>query len=1177
MNPFVLSNEFGTGNVYLGSITEASPLQTKLLFTVVFIPAEQSDPPNQYTLEAAWGSKDGRLFILGEMLSDAKTFLADVDRMEFDLSEGLVWILNPNSKRSNWIYSAFKLSALVDAKRQLLNDVTLNLSDERAGYILKLAKKSDIALDAVLNILRISHVTASPQFGRGTTLLPVKSPGLSCDISNVTGVSFDFEFDIPGKEDLAVWLNNLDVGLRYSVVNDGTIKSIRYPVFSSHKLLDGVTASAKIVPLNFLEPAASYITLSRDSDKTDIFLTNFRTVTGRAATFALGGQSIKLYFAQATSDTYTLVPSGKFKFKITEQLRDSEEVNPLLVSDPEDYELACGASGTEYFRIPKLARDILFIDFMPGCPGHSVAVDADTFGLDRTTVTSWVRFGFGQTADVTALEYYAQPEGQATLFMASQPAGSAKVPLLPYQPMIAAHIGPGDSAPILPWVPLAGVDIAARDAAIGLESTAIAPTRKSIFSDAEYSKFLDGHLHSGLPSNTAFEVDGSYTAITPRGLEASFTTTGSAETWDAVHLARLFDTDSGTNINSGRIVLGQYPPVVPPPPPEQSKNKKINSEDVEPLQKIVEPLKSALLTNQQFIVITDGSKIQPFFQGDNAKVKLKGWEFLLSPEHWDSHGTIMIVKSAITSLRDLAFDSGAWTSGGVFNRNVTIAAKALQTIIIESEQEYDNLAEKQLSAVGPAQGSPSDLEYFVQNVLRSPDWNGTLFLNANLGSFPDDLAGLRAGIQPGGLFAHHLGITQTPFENLKELQSNSSDMFGLIRYADTRTEFGQSNTYDFRVQDLGVLFRNSQVRDFRARINIHLANLFGQYARDEDGGPAIADLIGIRHRRANADAYMFTAEKENTFKLGGEILTHVEIIHGEFETVSVDPSATGTTSTRFLFAGQAKFSNIDNFDIFSFDNLAFSNLALNMRFQNDKPLHPEFEFSTETTVLDGPLSDVRGGSLYEGFPAQLSHFIDSKGIKPTAMGYMTVQNNLVLADLPKDWFGLAIKLDMGSLSDTAGAAGLEAFMILAWGTQKNQIFVGLEIKGYGLSGSSDELSLLGVLKLKMYSLSLRKGNREGDKGWALMMHGMTLKIFSKSLPPSGSFDFYLFGNPDPDGSANNFGWYGAYVQDVEDKESAKAVTDSRRPRLPQAEYTFPNLISKDDPLPVTIRGRGRRT
>ena len=40
--------------------------------------------------------------------------------------------------------------------------------------------------------------------------------------------------------------------------------------------------------------------------------------------------------------------------------------------------------------------------------------------------------------------------------------------------------------------------------------------------------------------------------------------------------------------------------------------------------------------------------------------------------------------------------------------------------------------------------------------------------------------------------------------------------------------------------------------------------------------------------------------------------------------------------------------------------------------------------------------------------------------------------------------------------------------------------------------------------------------------------GIALSLFGKSLPPGGSFDIFVFGDPDPAAGASSLGWYGAY-------------------------------------------------
>ncbi|MEP1834249.1 MAG: hypothetical protein ABJL57_11290, partial [Hyphomonas sp.] len=94
-----------------------------------------------------------------------------------------------------------------------------------------------------------------------------------------------------------------------------------------------------------------------------------------------------------------------------------------------------------------------------------------------------------------------------------------------------------------------------------------------------------------------------------------------------------------------------------------------------------------------------------------------------------------------------------------------------------------------------------------------------------------------------------------------------------------------------------------------------------------------------------------------------------------------------------------------------------------------------------------------------------------------------------------------------------------------------------KFSGPNLSGIGVDMDLLSVLKLRAYALDLRN---EGDQ-WTLMMHGVNLSIFSKTLPPGGAFEFYIFGVPDPSGSANSLGWYGAWIAEKEKEAKPNEV------------------------------------
>lgn len=1166
---FRFSNHLGTGSLYLGFLGSPATFQGTLLFSVAYLAGGPNE--DSYTLEQAWQSDDGCLLLLGENLSAASVFEKALRECNLASSTRLVWISNPNAPSSDWTMARFELSPIVDGCRTLERKAWLSLTRDGEGYRLDFAKGCEFSIDDAASTMHIVRGDASPAaqiaFGRRTRKLALDDAGVCVEFAAQAGNTFGFGFVIPGGTDLTDWFESLDVGLRYSYVKPNfvaggqKIGSARFPVFAAHSEMPALPFSARLVM-----PQLENRKLTRfetELPQVSYFTTCFRTVAGRGCLFS--SKHVALTFASLPErhDALTLVPEGTFDVDIG-SLQQPKRISLEGQPSPDDHELLCGSSGAEYIRLPNAVKDYqicLAAGFPAFVAGQMAGPREGDAALTDASTTAWVRF----SSQSSSLEYYAQPEGAATLFDATNPVGDAAVPLLPYFPMIAAKLEPGSAAPFLPWIPLAGVAAEDSETARRLEVTAVSPARKAQLVDSRQRAFRAGESLTILPQNARFDENKELTAITPRGLEARFVEGDSIQQWASVQIARLLPPNSGQLKFAGD-------------------------------KGIVEPLLSALLTNQQFLVVSDSDEILRFFPPEaDTRVQLGGWEFLPHPETWNAHGTILIVKNADAPLGELAADVGSWTSGAVFNKNVSRTSRTLQTIIADAERRVDELRMARGRKDGPAEGMASDFEYFVDVVVRSADWNGFLFLNTSIGKLPPDLACLRAGIEESKFFAHHLGVTQTLFKNLEDLQSRSTAMFGLILYEDHSPKFGGGSNYAFRVEELAVLFRNSAVRDFRSTIAFYFAEMFGQVPSRPGGGQVDVRMEGVYQRRGDEETYLFSTHEPLVVEFDTGPMHSVTILQGEFETLSADTLEEGSTRCRFSYAGLMELANVSpqesqtGFDLFSFDELGFSDVAVDMTFENLQPRKPVFEFTLEPSQLIEARTTARHGSLYEGFPVKLGRLMSNAGGQPGEQGYMTVNVPLEQSALSNVWYGVELQLALGTLSDVAGNAGVEAGLLLAWGKRPDQFLVGLKLPGSG--GSSAELSLLGVLKLQMYSLALRRSPpistdiRDAKPSWALLMNGMTLKVFGKELPPGGSFDFYLFGNPDPTCSSSSLGWYGAYTRkegkEADDALPQSVIDDVGWPRIRALERldvdTAASIVTHQNLLPPTIRRRGRRS
>lgn len=1111
MAKLIFSNRYATESYHGGLIQGATPLELRLLDTVAFV-ASGTGPNSDFDLTEAWNRATGFILLLGAPATDPIALGQALLRLAWAQDAKLVWIANPNDPPADWVHAAF---ALESGEPALKSAVALDLTREDGGYQLGFAKGVKVTPQAESDSLVFSGPGMG--FGRGETLLEVDAAGMSLALAEQPAPTFRFGFAIAGGDALTAGLDALGVGFWYTRPGDvGGRQAFRYPLFQRHPGHDGLACTARIAPARLRDPAASSVAAMPVARQPSYYVAWFRTVFGRSVLLGPDGAGFGLAFNATTETGLGMTPHGRFKLRFSDQATDLNATT-IEAAAKEAQEFACGAVGTERIVVAAELVGSLTLDLRAGCPG-AVVTQAGETALSDATTTAWARL----SATGGELIYQAQPSGQAAWFVATG-NDSGTVPMLPYLPIAVARIGNGEQAPFWPMVPLAGLDRASSAAALALETTAIAPARKAILDREEAAREETGDRRALLSAVVAFDEVEKFTAVTPGGLEASFVREDGVERWEAVELARLLATVPG---NAGKLRFAG-------------------------VGGIVEPLRAALLTSQQFLVVSDPAAILPFFSGPDAKVTLRGWEFLLDPATWSDHGTIMIVKNTPVAMQSLLGDTGAWTSGDVFNRNTAAISRRLLAIAAEARASLQDSQDRLARFAGEDEPlAEPDLQFFVNTVLDSPDWNGVLFLSAGLGQFPNDLAGMRAGIDPDRLYAHHLGVTQTPFTTLAELQDRSSSMFGLIRYDSRGQPKGNGLEYVFRVRELGVRFADSDIRDFRATVDLSLGPMFGQRATLEDGGPAVSEMVGARHRRGDEDVYAFTAGEPIRLKLGTGPLQGVDLLQGEFSTESVSPLPGGTTQTVFNFAGALRFdcvsSGEETYDIFSFDELAFSNLAIHMDFRNDQPRKPNYAFSIGNLQLSESLSRARNASLYAGLPLKLGQLVEGAG-KPDALGNMTVRLPDAPRSLPKSWYGLTQVLDMGSLSDIAGAAGLEAKLLVAWGPAAGQFYIGLNISGLGLSGSASELSLLGVLKLKVYALALR---HQGEQ-WALLMSGMTLGVFSKTLPPGGAFELYVFGVPDPSGSANSLGWYGAWVAEEKKKKDATESL-SATPHAPAA-------------------------
>jgi len=1086
-------------SLYYAQATPADPPNPRL----AFLPPGGAPLPPTLTLPESWAMDIGVYVFAGVAAASSVALAAGLRAVVSSppwAGTRLLWITDPNAQVNNWQLAGIPLVGLTaDGGRLatltvfsfrnygcLLNGgLELTVDGTGPGFRIAQARDGDIRLTAASGAAELPVID-------GPATIPLTGPAAGC-------LTFAVRLPVGACTDgwAADAIDALDVGCRFffddpDLAGTGLITSCRHPVFDTTASAAGQDAAVAIELAAQFDPVAPL-----DADRTCLTFSSpaplrsfYRTILG--SPLDLAPFSVRLQFAvragglqPTAADPLYLVPHGTF-----------------MVQPPPEWEapaLLCGVGGAEYITLGP-ATALVFTAgqpaYAPGFdPRSTTSVAPQGPRLTGPVSTSWACVTGQQSP-----RYFAQPEGAAlyghgTAAATSTDAGHA---LLPFFELQAATLPPwGDPAAVTPYplVPHAGVsrDLAGyerlevqvlsqqrRQVIHGLNAAAVAPSRAAPLIPAA----LRFRAAAGAAPDPCLDP-AALTAGTPQGLIATFSADKSS--WACLKLAQSV----------------QQAPGQPP------------ARTLLALQNVTDPLRAALLTNQQFLVVSDPAAIAPYVGAHNELV-IAGYQFVLDPQQWRRHGTVMLVKNNRKPLIELIADTNTWVLGPQFNADVAATQARLTQIANDAYASGDE-----------------DLAAFV-TMLTDPAWNGILFLSAYvpLDGFPPELAGLAAGIDPNLFQAHHVGINQTPLS--ADLSQQDSSLFGLINYADDRPL--AASGYDFAVRTLKVRFENSAIASFTSQIALAVGQLFGAAVTRQQGGGNVLELDGFYQKHGDTGSYVFSESAPATFVAAGDaVLSSVRVTRAQFATL-VDPSLGTTVQTVFSFWGTLAFGELSAdgtvpFDLFSYDSLVYSGMQLWMSFTIASPTGRAFRFDPSQMAFDAGSSTTRATGLAAHFPLTVKGVLTSDVNKtPGDSGLLPVDMDLDTVPVGTVWFGLTFDLNLGSAGALAAQAGLVASLVLIWAPgppagSAVPVFVGLKLPG--ATGATNQLTVEGVLKITMFAVTLTYDGA----AFLLTLTGIALSLFGKSLPPGASFDIFVFGDPDPAAGANSLGWYGAYKKD----------------------------------------------
>lgn len=1189
-----------------------------------------------------WQDTGGTYLFLGATPGDWSVFLAGFDALRPNLAPPgqlrLLWIDNPDAPMVQWRLTG--LQAVAQGSGSAIAWSTVRATGFRLGHygleVAGLGTLAQIADNAGGGIAFAGGgAFIGPNGGADFTAGSLAIPFDGAAVASMTA-TFTMPAVAVGQVEGSIW-DSFSIGLRYAAppLAAGTNATPQQIAFQSatqllfQPVFDGqpvaINAALAFDPLNPLAGARSHVSLAPAIEAGAPALASFlRTTLGYPATLtplAAAGSQPDARFVFGASPVqgssldegviFHLSPDGAFKIEVT----------PPVGQAAGPYQLLTGLSGLEYIEISAGSHQIVFAGNCPAfaIPADDGAPDAPTIAdaLNDTATTSHAAIlPLGGASDAV---YFAQPR-QAPIF-----SGKTQVAadFLDFNPMPAATLSASGAPPVFPFGIYAGLRSAELGLAHALEAASLAPYRHFQI-DMHYGERARARQARASGAAVASfgpvrreRADTDPLGVTPQGLIVELTP--DYLDYDGVYVGHMPGTDYPRL--DFTVVTGGFKSAL------QSNQLFFVAANVDVLMQSTSvryalaqtPENSALLlakgvpqaivtavyaalngqsqpfdTEAAFVACIGAAATATYLpvylaMAGLLQVQMDGWTFQLSPRAWrpwrsqigdggpggvfetmPNSPTVMIAKFCNRSLADLVADSSSWLWP-----EVAVAPVQSGTIGQTQRLILDIFAD----AAAAEAGSP--YQRFLNKVVNNPAWNGFLFLNApvDIADMPPDLLFLTAGIDTDRFYAHHLGLSQTPFVvtgTTPTLQNTAA--FGLIDYNDPVDLYSETNVpFDFKTLQLRATFSNSALTDFSAKAELLVNRLFSDAltkAQTEHGNNLVLD--GGYQRVGSVAVYSFVLEGQNSYATRASVLSRIDVATVALQTRSAGNEA-GQIVTEFTLSGTLQFAAPQAFDLYSFGpepadendppdtsvGLRYSGLSVSMQFAlGGGTAAKQFTVDEGNLSFDLANSAARSQSLVHHFPLALTGLlavlptedqngtsVERTGASPEDMGFTSVSAPLDQVPLAAPWYGLRFALDLGTLGALLGSVGIGVEVLAAWrpGTEPRNMppqYIGLKIDTGPAEGV--QWPLQGVLRLGFRNFQFLTYIDDNDAlVYLLRLHQFTLSALGLLNFPPGNNDIVLFGNPDQSGSSK-LGWYAAYAADKKEAEKLRAHPGRKR-------------------------------
>ncbi|GAB3307601.1 D-Ala-D-Ala carboxypeptidase family metallohydrolase [Hymenobacter tenuis] len=457
---------------------------------------------------------------------------------------------------------------------------------------------------------------------------------------------------------------------------------------------------------------------------------------------------------------------------------------------------------------------------------------------------------------------------------------------------------------------------------------------------------------------------------------------------------------------------------------------------------------SSLLRDQLMLVTS--SKLHSLGQQLQTKLSIRilGEAYTFD---WFDHvaqAGYMVQKYHDQPLSTLLEQTGLWSNYNSYRNKVDELQKGVK----------DYLLKEQLK---PA------VKELLHDILTAPHWRGVLVMNTQV-KLPEPIKVLmKKETVPLACLAFE---GSQVLNTVNSLQVRKPSFTAMIAYEDL-TGFapaGPKQIADYKVSELYILFRNTEIADFRCTIKLKIQSLFLERLADAD---KVIELRGSYSRGPEGERYVFAADTSYELKFPAtSLLQKIQLNRIEYGG-SKGPD--GQQHYQFTIDGKLYFNSsaLVPVDLLSIEEIDFRNLAL--RWPLDRL--PEITLDLPQLAFNFDSAKLRqaANSLLSAFPLKFKQFHFS--LAPLSIAKLGFESFALGGKAGADFtFGFSFEFNLGGLGGLAdGLKDLKADIFLGWQPIAGAYQLAYGIRFPDFEGQDLQIGIQSFIRIILRELTLK--------------------------------------------------------------------------------------------------------